>query len=469
MRVYFILFTLSLFFSSAGYTKTIENTLEVSRKNLAGHKTLYNEGWFIVTSSKDAIETARQNSISSAQAMTQALNNLASRRQDLKQKISEILEKSSSDSQKFKKTGHETSSYIKSESNKVSKVSWDISKEMYAKAYTAFTIGYLELRQRNKSDWEELKKINSDFAKRTTHTYNDREIKIIMESFYDEAEKKSNEGLWTKSLTQAKDKFNESYQESGTKSNSFMGLKSVIGGYFSALYHGIISPSGQTASQAIKKTGSVITGGVLGLIKVGGDVVFTTGLNVFYASKLGYRVISPSLEGGYLASIALVSTAATPLIYTIGNGLGTLNQVAVTTATPLVGTGEFVVASTFETAKHAALMTYDLTSSAGKTVVNTSESLVVLGYNAISALPTQTLLAAGNAAIFLAYDGPHLAIVALRGEIDGVPINQAPVGTVFDAKKIKNENIQIEILENDSDTLQKVIEAAPSDLINEKN
>lgn len=451
--------------SSNVLSKTVTDTLEVTRKNIEGHKNLYNEGWLIVTSTKDAIETARKNSTSSAQALKQALVELSARQPEFKEKISKIIEQNISDSKKFKSAGTKVSNSLKEAGSFGAEASWKFSQKKYAEAYSAVTLGYLEYGKRNSQDWEQLKKINSDFVKRTLDVGDDREIKTIMDSFYDEAAKKSNEGLWTKSISQAQTEFSESYVESGQKNNSLTALSSIIIGYVKAIYYGFVSPSGQTVGQGLRKTGSSLTGLVLKATKITGDIVVTTGLNIFYASKMGYRLISPTIEGGYLASLALISSANAPIIYGVGNGLGTLNQVAVTTATPVVGTGEFALAGTLETAKHAALMTYDLTKGVGTTVANTGTTLVVLGYNALTALPTQTLLAAGNTAIFLAYDGPRLAIVALKGEIDGVPINQVPVGTVLDANKLKEQNIQIETINSDSETLEKALQAAPSDLM----
>ena len=453
-----------LIFTSVSLAKTVGDTLEITKKNIEGHKNLYNEGWFIVTSSKDAIETARQNSISSVEAINKALTDLGSRQQSLKQQITEIIDQSVADSKKFHEKGIESSKFLKDQTKSASRGAWSFSKVAYSQAYSTFTLGYLEFRKRNADDWDALRKANTDFAKRTLQTYDDREIKIIMDAFYDEAAQKSDEALWAKSLVLAKDKFNESYEESGKKNNSLSGLGSIIGGYFKAIYHGIISPTKNTAVHGIQNVGAKLTGGILGLIKISGDVVFTTGVNIFYASKIGYNLISPTLEGGLLGSLALVSSAATPIVYGTGNGLATINQVAITAATPLVGTGEFVVASSIETAKHAALMTYDLTKGTGTAVANTGSTILVLGYNALTALPTQTLLAAGNSAVFLAYDGPHLAIVALRGEIDGIPINQVPVGTVLDAEKLKDKKIESKVLNNDPSVIQKVLETAPLDL-----
>lgn len=461
----FLIFLCLISTSSIAWSKTVADTLEVTRKNIEGHKNLYNEGWMLVTSTKEAIETARKNSTSSAQALNQALVDLSARQPEFKDQISKILEQSVSDSKKFKNAGTEISNSLKETGSLGGQGSWKFSQKKYAEAYSTVTLGYLEYGKRNSHDWEQLKKINSDFAKRTLEVGNDHEIKIIMDSFYDEAAKKSNEGLWTKSVTQAQTEFNESYEESGKKSNSLTALSSIVAGYIKALYYGLASPTGQTVGQGLRKTGSSLTGLVLRTTKITGDLVVTTGLNIFYGSKMGYRLISPTIEGGYLASLALISSATSPIVYGIGHGLGTLNQIAVTAATPVVGTGEFVIAGTVATAKHTALMTYDLTKGVGTTVSNTGTTLVVLGYNAITALPTQTLLAAGNAAIFLAYDGPRLAIVALKGEIDGVPVNQVPVGTVLDANKLKNKNIQIETINSDNETLEKVLNAAPSDLM----
>ena len=52
-----------------------------------------------------------------------------------------------------------------------------------------------------------------------------------------------------------------------------------------------------------------------------------------------------------------------------------------------------------------------------KAILHQALVALVLAYNALTALPTQLLLGTLNSAIFLAYDGPRLALASMRGEV----------------------------------------------------
>ena len=168
---------------------------------------------------------------------------------------------------------------------------------------------------------------------------------------------------------------------------------------------------------------------------VSGRIAYSLGANFYYVGKAGIKVLSPTCEGGFLASIALLSGAAAPVTYVGGETIRVVTQVAVTTATPMVGTGKFVLASVEDTATQAALLTYDTIKGTSEVILNQGKAAVVLGYNALMAIPTQAAMAAGNTLIFLSWDGPRLALYSLKGDIDFS--RKIPAGVVLDRKKLE--------------------------------
>ncbi|HAS53291.1 MAG TPA: hypothetical protein DCS42_03720 [Nitrospiraceae bacterium] len=105
-----------------------------------------------------------------------------------------------------------------------------------------------------------------------------------------------------------------------------------------------------------------------------------------------------------------------------------------------------------------------------KVAINQGASGVVLGYNALTAIPTHTLLAAGDAAIFLAWDGPRLVIAAAQGEIGSKAegtgsLSDLPVGTVVDLGKVRSApGAKVEVLSTDEQVIKDVLEKLPADL-----
>jgi hypothetical protein len=110
---------------------------------------------------------------------------------------------------------------------------------------------------------------------------------------------------------------------------------------------------------------------------------------------------------------------------------------------------------------------------ATKVVINQAASGIVLGYNALTAIPTHTLLGVADTAVFLAWDGPRLVIAAASGRIrigkdsgteESYSIGDLPVGTVVDLKKFEStDGVKVEILSTDNAVIKEVLEKIPED------
>lgn len=116
------------------------------------------------------------------------------------------------------------------------------------------------------------------------------------------------------------------------------------------------------------------------------------------------------------------------------------------------------MATAKDSADYMARMVYSTAKGAGKVIIAGGSSGIVLGYNALSALPVHMVTGAVNGVFFLVYDGPKLAIAYTKGELG------LPVGSVVDIEKLKKAGIDYELLGTDEDTLKDVIKKLPKDL-----
>jgi hypothetical protein len=125
-----------------------------------------------------------------------------------------------------------------------------------------------------------------------------------------------------------------------------------------------------------------------------------------------------------------------------------------------------------DTATYVGLVTYDATKGVTKVVINQASSGVVLGYNALTAIPTHLILGAEDAVVFLAWDGPRLVIAAASGKLktggdvkDQPSLGDLPVGTAVDLKKLEqSQGIKTQVISTDPTVIRNVLEKLPDDL-----
>jgi hypothetical protein len=190
---------------------------------------------------------------------------------------------------------------------------------------------------------------------------------------------------------------------------------------------------------------------------------------IYYTGKTGIEVISPTLKGGYLASMSLLSAGAVPVTYVAGSTLGVINQIGSTVISPVAGIAQGAVSTTGETLAYGTLVTYDAIVGTTKVFVEQVKSGVVLGYNALTALPAHLLLGGINTAYFLVWDGPKLVIAAVQGDVsfdaNNLQPGVLPVGAVVDLKALQNKSqLEIKIISDDPQVINQVLESLPKDL-----
>ncbi|HEY0665610.1 MAG TPA: hypothetical protein VGD24_06060 [Gallionella sp.] len=456
--------------------KTPAEIIPITESNLRGQQSLYREGWFVVSSTEKAFSYAKEHSItSSGQALSRAIADAGGHTE----KYGENLVGAA-------KGGVQTGADVYTSGTKFSKQElaftaglvkseWDYGSKNMSLAWERFVKGNMSLTQRTEEDRKALKAVPGNWYKdlksdfRNLNELTDEATNAISSNI---------EGRWDEAFEEARLDFNDSYQQSGTRGNALSGLGDIMVGYVKVLYSGLVKPASRTAVQGAEVTAKGVTNVVFlpvsKLLIVSGRTIQSTGLSLYYATSMGVKLVSPNVEGGLLTGLSMLSYGAIPVTAAVGGATGVANQVAVTAATPVAGAGKAIAVGAAETGVYAAQVSYDLLKGAAKVTMNQAQSGIVLGYNALTALPTQTMLSAANGIVFLAYDGPRLVVASARGEVQwsdkngdkhSTPVQSLPVGSVVDLDALSKESsVQLQVISDDPQVVQKVLKKLPDDL-----
>lgn len=446
----------------------LEDVIPLTMGNLRGHAMLYDEGWFIVTSSRKAFAYAREKSIdSSGAALARAKKAIAKDTAAYGKTVKEDVTDAAAAGKEIVAFGTRQTGDILETTHKAAKAEWAYSKESFEKAVDAFVQGNISLAKRTEEERRELASIPGDYF---------RNLKSDFSNLYDltVAARQRFSGRidanWDKAFARASDAFRKEYERSGESQNSLTALGPVLAGWLKAFYHGVAAPTSKT----IVKTGTA--GAAYGVFLpvaattvVAGRTVQSVGLTVYTTGKTGVKIISPTVEGGLLAGMSMLSAGAVPATYAAGGTIGAVNQVAFTAAGPAYTAAAGTATTALNTAAYVAYVGYDAGAGAVEVVINQAASGIVLGYNALTALPTHVVLGVSDAAVFLAWDGPRLVIAAATGKIksgdDEASLGDLPVGSVVDLKKLESAGgVKVEILTTDEKIIKDVLNQMPNDL-----
>lgn len=471
-----LLLSFSVYAEEADNKKTPAEILSVTEANLLGHKSLYKEGWFVVSSSEKAFKYAKEHSITaSGAAMSRAIE---ATRNHTAEYGKDLLEAGKGGVQLTGTLFNSGTEFSKDElqfTGRLIKNEWDYGSETLGLAWQRFVKGNMTLSERTEEDRQALAAVPGDLFKTISSDF-----KNLNELAHSATESMSPhiEGRWGEAFDEARDSFNESYEQSGTRGNSLSALGDIFAGYGKAIFSGVVKPATrstvQGATVTVKGISKLVFLPVASVLVVSGRTIQSTGLGLYYTTALGVKLVSPTVEGGLLTGLSILSYGAIPVTAVAGGTVGAVNQIAVTVASPVVGASKTAVSGVVDTGVYAAQVSYDLLKGVTKVTLNQAQSGIVLGYNALTALPTQLLLGTANSIVFLAYDGPRLVLASVKGEVqwsgksgekNSMPIQSLPVGSVVDLSAIsKEQGMQVQIISDDPTVVQKVLEKLPEDL-----
>jgi hypothetical protein len=447
---------------------SVEDVIPLTMSNIRGHKMLYNEGWFIVTSSSKAFDYAKQKSlISSKTAITKILNKTSEHSNEYKEAIRTDARESLETGKNIVAYGTEQSKEILSDTHDLAKEELAYAGDNFRKAMDAFVRGNMTIAERTEEERRELANLPGNYYKTLKKDFSN--IFDLTDSVRKRFAGRI-EPAWESAFQKAGRAFQADYERSGEQPNSLMALGPILSGYLKSFYHGLAAPASKTiVKTTVAGTTYAVFLPVTATSIVAGRTVQSVGLTIYYAGKTGVRIVSPTVEGGLLSGLSMLSLGAVPVTYAAGGTWGAINQVAFSAAGPAVAATEAAATTAFDSARYVGFLAYDSVKGTTEVVINQAASGIVLGYNALTALPTQALLGAVHSAVFLAWDGPRLAIAVARGRItsgdETYSLGDLPVGTVVDLQKLKNtEGVTVEIISTDNAVIKEVLEKTPDDL-----
>ena len=471
-KLYPFLLGLPLLFTACGKApepkkEAVEDIIPVTMANMRGHKALYNEGWFVVTSTKDAFEFAHENAVvSSGEAIAEAKASIAARSEEYGKDITQDVVHAGQTGKDVFETGTENTKKIWSVTDKVATAQIDFASENFQKAWDRFVTGNLYLGERTAEERKELSNTFGTYFGNLSEDFSDiYEIAAGINSDFGQRIAV----VWDGAIDEAGAAFAAEYEESGESPNTLVAMVDILQGYAKSLYIGLVRPGAETVAEGVvtggKNAGKILFLPVAAVTSVTGRTVQSVGLTLYYTTKTGIKIVSPTVEAGFLSALSILSLGTTPVTYVTGASIGAVNQVAMTAAAPAAAAGEGAVTTTLDTAKYVTFVTYDAVAGTTKVVFNQAASGVVLGYNALTAIPTHLVMAAGDAAFFLAWDGPNLVVAMAEGRVEGFSASELPVGTVVDLKKLQEaDGVKVKVISDDPAVIKKVLENVPDDM-----
>lgn len=450
-------------------SSSMEDVIPLTVANIRGHKMLYTEGWFVVSSSEKALDYAKEKSIiSSKMAIKKAIERTAEHSKEYAKDVKSDVKEGLETGKDLFKSGTKQSVDILKGTQSLAELEYDYAKEGFRKGWGRFIQGNIAIRQRTEEDFREMASLpknyfgslKSDFSNlwEITESVNDRFAKNIDSS-------------WDAAFKKASMEFKAEYDRSGEEKNSLTALGPILYGYLKAFYHGLAAP----ASKNIVKAG--VSGGTHALFlpvaatSVAGRTVQSAGLTIYYTTKTGVKIVSPTVEAGLLTSMSLLSAGSVPVTYVAGTSIGAINQVTYSTAAPVYGVGEGIVKTAVDTGKYVSFLVYDGVKETTNVAINQAQSGVVLGYNALTAIPAHTLMGVGDAAVLIAWEGPRVLLAAVKGDLGGhgkegkASAGELPVGSVVDLNRLREAGgVEVAIISEDPAVIKDVIDKLPCDL-----
>jgi len=450
--------------------KRVNELIPITIANLRGHKALYKEGWFVVTSSEQALAYAKQKSIiSSRHAVATAASSIAQRNDQFRDQIIATFKSSIDLTQTTFKKGEKITQKIALNSDQLMQAQIDYGKESFRKSWQSLIKGNLYLGKRTNETRKNLmeqpgayfEKLESDFSN----------IYDLTSELQIDFSKKIGDS-WETAFSESVTQFNAEYEKSGQANNSLSGLSHILKGYVKGIYHGLFKPTLSTTGTTISASGRAAAQAVFlpttTAISVAGRTIQSVGNTIYYSGKLGIEIISPTVEAGFLSGMAILSLGSAPITKITGSTIGTVNQIAFLAASPVVGAGSGTINTAIDAGQYVTFVSYDALKGTTSLLINQSSSAIVLGYNALTALPSHLFMGVIDGAVFLAWDGPRLVLAVAKGELElnnsNSRVDNLPVGSVIDLTRLQAQGVSVEVISDDPKIINQVMEKLPNDL-----
>lgn len=450
--------------------KTVKELTHFTRTNLKGHKAIYNEGWLIIPSTKKSLDYSYKKTVLSAkEAWIQTLNRTPEATKRYKEQLKNAPEKALKINKYLWELGKDSFKYAAKTSDRLIKAELKYANQSFHTAWDKILLGSIYFTKRSRPEINQIKELTSDLPDQFVQDY--KNLKAWA-TFLRSKKKHDINVAWGEAIDKASEEFTKEYKKSGKKSNTLKALPFVVWGNIKALWYGLFKPVGEEINnkgsfitkKALKWTGRALLFPVAEVVMLTGRTVYSLGGALYYTGKIGLNIVADTIEGGLLAAMGVLSTASTVPTFIVGNSIGFVNQVALSASGISAGLGHYTLATSAATANYVGRFVYDMAKGTGQVLVGSATSGIVLGYNAMTALPAQMFLGIVNGVAFLAWDGPRLLIAFAKGDIKASSLEDTPIGSVLDLKKLKESGIEVQTISEDPAVIKEVIKALPMDL-----
>lgn len=435
--------------------QTLKKIAPLTANSIGSRKNLLENGWAVIPSGKKSMDLVYENGgISARVAKAMVLVHMKKRSSDFPGKLGDTMTSVASWVNSGINDSSSRTEDIYDAAWQLSKTEWKTSKDSFKEAGSRFVLGYIYLVPRAESDFRRLNSTLDELGlKRDTSS------KKLNELFSATLKQNSQNiiSAWSDSFSKASDEFTKNYEASGERGNALLALVDIFQGYSVALKEVMIAPIAKTG----KNTGEilVVNGVYVPLsqtMNFSSNALISTGVVLYYSTQTGYRVLSPTLEAGLFSSIGILSASSTIPTYTGGTTLAAFNQVTSVAATTTGGAIGVVGGATIDTTAFATGMLYDFSKGTAEAGMYAMSSGMVLGYAAMTVLPSQLLLTAVDGPILIMYDGPRVVIATIKGNYS--PFEDAPTGSVINLEEAKKTG-KVKILTDDPKIIKKVLDA----------
>lgn len=452
--------------------KSWQDVAKITSANLEGHKYLYDHGFYVITSTKSSIEYFKENSLkTSGMVWQEFLSELDESNIKIAENLEDNPKKSKGFYEKIKKFKMITQEKLSFAKDSVVEAEVDLAKSSGGKALSGFLTGYVTIKKRTEKDFLEIKNISNSYFSALKSDFSN--LKTLVEKFKkrkkEDIESSDGEIKWRENFSRAKTEFNKEYEKTKSDQNTLVALPRIVWGHLKAMYWAVVKPVGESVYFGVSESGNLLTKGiekfillpVASSVIVGGRTLYTIGGVVYHAGGVGINILSPITETTLHAAVSLAAITSTIPSYTFIGGVNIFSQITLTGSSIVLPAAGYAANTAVDLSVYTGKVIYETAKSTGEIIYGNSKSAVVLGYNAVSALPTHILMGAVNSTIFLVYDGPRIFVAWTKGEFAN---GELPIGSILDYQKLKEANVEINQVELDEAQLKRVINGIEVDL-----
>ena len=228
----------------------VEDVIPITMANIEGQKHLYQEGWYIISSSAKAFEYAKKHSVDlSFQAIEKASQRIALRSEQYTSDLNQALDEGQNTHNAVLESGTQRTHSLINKAQKAAQSQRIYSKNKAAEAWQALISGYVYLGKSSQESLNKIKGLPGNYVDKLSQDH--QQMWQSVKRFHE----KNNPNIlaqWDNALEQAETEFEQAYLDSGHKGNSLTGLWRLMTGYVSGAYKGVVKPTLDSSWQVTK-------------------------------------------------------------------------------------------------------------------------------------------------------------------------------------------------------------------------